>query len=130
MSISNENQGRSTQVKPGRRTFTIEEKKRILEETDAAKGTGGVGAILRREGVYSMHLTKWRRERDNGWVTRPPGRPRSTEPSLVEKIAALERQNAALQRKLEQAHFIIDVQKKVSGLLGLALPTENSESQS
>jgi len=108
-------------AKAQRRIFTAEEKKRILEETDRALANGGgVGAILRREGIYSSTLHGWRKERDRAVhkafsQKRGPQRQRNPWASENEK---LRRHNQRLQEELEKAHIIIDVQKKVAKLLG------------
>ena len=89
-------------------------KRRILEEADAAKGTGAIGALLRREGLYSSHLTKWQREREedvNAALGRKGGR-KATRNPLQQRVAQLEREKARLEKRLEQAELIIDVQKK------------------
>lgn len=116
--------------RPKRRTFTAQDKLRILEETDRAAGSGEVGAILRREGLYSSSLTDWRRQRAAGTLTAlTPARrgpkaeaPPSAGHPLAAELAAERRKTAALQKRLEQAEAIIEVQKKVSALLGIALP--------
>ena len=109
-------------AKPKRRTFPTEYKIRILEEADSASAIpGGVGALLRREGLYSSHLTKWRRERQAGILEalKPRKRgPRSERNPLVEENEKLRRQVGQLTEKLRKAEIIIDVQKKVSMLLG------------
>lgn len=109
-----------------RRTFTAEYKRRILTEIDAAKGSGEVGRILRREGLYSSHLSKWRKERkdaERGALEPKKRGPKTTgkQPLLAEN-AKLRRENARLQKKLRKAEVIIDVQKKVSQILGITLP--------
>lgn len=111
--------------RPRRRTFTVQTKLRILAETDGAAETGGIGAILRREGLYSSTLSEWRRLRDNGVFgaltpakrgpKRAPGNP------LAAELAKAKRENARLGRRLEQAEAIIDIQKKVAALLGIPL---------
>jgi len=112
--------------RPKRRTFTAQDKLRILEETDRAAGSGDVGAILRREGLYSSSLTDWRRQRAAGTLTAltPAKRGPKAEAGnpLAAELAAERRKTAALQRRLEQAEAIIEVQKKVSALLGMAPP--------
>jgi transposase len=109
-----------------RRRFTAEYKRRLLAEVDAASGSGTVGRILRREGLYSSHLTKWRKEREDAECAalEPKRRgPKASgkEPLLAEN-AKLRRENARLQKKLRKAEVIIDVQKKVSQILGITLP--------
>jgi transposase len=107
--------------KPQRRIFTTEEKKRILELTDRALANGGgVGAILRREGIYSSTLHSWRKERDQA-VHKAFSQKRGPRPQrnpLAAENEKLRRHNQRLQDELEKAHIIIDVQKKVSQLLG------------
>jgi len=103
--------------RPRRRTFTAQDKLRILAETDRATATGGIGAILRREGLYSSALTDWRRQRDAGAFTAlVPGKrgPKATDPSpLSAEVTALQRDNARLALRLTPAEAIIDIQKKL-----------------
>jgi transposase len=107
--------------KPKRRLFSAEQKQRILEETDRALAQGGgVGAILRREGIYSSTLHGWRQERDRATkqaFSQKRG-PRPAKNPLTAENEKLRRQNQRLQEELEKAHIIIDVQKKVAKLLG------------
>lgn len=115
--------------KAKRRTFTAEYKARILREAEAVADTrGGVGELLRREGLYSSHLTEWRKEARQGalkGLTKKRGRPaRSTESRELEE---LRRKNARLEEKLRKAEIIIDVQKKVASLLGIPLATPAEE---
>jgi transposase-like protein len=116
--------------RPRRRTFTAQDKLRILAETDRAAETGGIGAILRREGLYSSALTDWRRQRDAGafGALSPSKRgPKTPEPNpLTAEMAQLQRENARLTRRLTRAEAIIDIQKKVAALLGIPLaPTDD-----
>jgi transposase len=108
-------------AKPQRRIFSAEDKKRILEETDRALANGGgVGVILRREGVYSSTLTGWRKERERA-VKKAFSHKRGPQPQrnpLAAENEKLRRHNQRLQEELEKAHLIIDVQKKVARLLG------------
>ena len=112
--------------RPTRRSFTAAYKLRILKEADAAKGAGEVGALLRREGLYSSHLTTWRRARERGELAGLATRPRGPKPredvAQARELKRLERENARLKKELEQAHLIIDVQKKLSEVLGIELP--------
>jgi transposase len=121
-------------AKAKRRTFLMEYKIRILEEADAAAATpGGVGALLRREGLYSSHLVSWRRERQAGILEalKPRKRgPRSERNPLAEENQKLRRQNARLTEDLRKAQLIIDVQKKVAALLGNPLPDVDPEEKS
>ena len=117
-------------AKPERRKFSAEGKKRILEETDRAGEHGGVGAILRREGIYSSTLHGWRKERDAA-VRKAFSQKRGPQPQrnpLSSENEKLRRQNQRLQEDLEKAHIVIDVQKKVAKLLGYPIAeTPNGE---
>jgi len=107
-------------VKAQRRRFTAEYKRRILQEADACTQHGEIGALLRREGLYSSHLNTWRRQRTRGELQglTPAQRGRKTDPQAAE-IVRLQRETERLQAQLARAELIIDVQKKVSQLLGL-----------
>ena len=107
--------------KAKRRTFSAEYKRRILEEADNCTELGQIGALLRREGLYSSHLTTWRRQRDRGLIQAlsPKKRGRKRKDELEREVARLQRENERLRANLEQAEMIIDVQKKLSRLLGL-----------
>ena len=107
-------------VKAQRRRFTAEYKQRILQEADACTQYGEVGALLRREGLYSSHLSTWRRQRQQGELQglTPAKRGRKADPHAAE-IARLQRETERLKTQLARAELIIDVQKKVSQLLGL-----------
>lgn len=110
--------------KAQRRKFSAEEKKRILEEVDRASGQGGVGAVLRKEGIYSSTLHGWRKERDAA-VHKAFSQKRGPQPQrnpLAGENEKLRRQNQRLQEELEKAHIVIDVQKKVAKLLGRPIP--------
>jgi transposase len=110
--------------KAQRRKFSAEDKKRILEEVDRAAGHGGIGAVLRREGIYSSTLHGWRKERDaavHQAFSRKRG-PRTQRNPLAGENEKLRRQNQRLQEELEKAHIVIDVQKKVARLLGRPIP--------
>ncbi len=115
--------------KAKRRTFKAEYKARILREADAAASTrGGVGELLRREGLYSSHLAEWRRDAKQGalkGLSKKRGRKaRSAESRELEE---LRREKARLEEKLRRAEIIIDVQKKVATLLGIQLATPPEE---
>jgi transposase len=121
-------------AKPKRRTFAAEYKQRILQEAElAAAIPGGVGALLRREGLYSSHLVTWRRERQAGILealkSRKRGR-RSERNPLAEENQKLRRQVGQLTEKLRKAEIIIDVQKKVAALLGNPIPDVGPEEKS
>ena len=117
--------------RPRRRTFSAEDKLRILAETDQAAESRGVGAILRREGLYSSTLTDWRRLRDAGTLGALAPARRGPKPPLANPLAAelaeALRINASLQRRLERAEAIIDLQKKVADLLGTPLVPSDGE---
>lgn len=110
--------------RPHRRRFTAEYKLRILAEADRAE-RGEIGALLRREGLYSSLLTQWRRQRDEGSLSalEPKKRGRKPEPGRKEKerVEQLERKVARLERELGQPHQIIDIQKEISEVLGVEL---------
>ncbi len=121
-------------AKPKRRTYTAEYKQRILEEAEAAAATrGGLGALLRREGLYSSLLAYWRRERANGIrdaLTPQKRGPKSKRHPLQEENLKLQRQIGQLTEKLRKAEIIIDVQKKVAALLGRPIPEADPEENS
>jgi transposase-like protein len=113
-----------------RRRFTAEYKLRILQEVDAAKGSGGIGAVLRREGLYSSLLKTWRREREAGvrQALSPHKRgPKSKYDPVVEENQQLRRENQRLVEELRKADIVIDVQKKVAALLGRPIDTPEPE---
>jgi len=114
-----------------RRRFSAEYKLRILEEVEACSEPGQIGALLRREGLYSSHLTTWRRQRAQGQLAdlspKKRGRKPSVEELLAKEMAELKRENQHLQSRLQQAETIIEVQKKLSGLLGLTLNENQSD---
>ena len=113
-----------------RRTFTADYKQRILAEADQAKGSGGIGALLRREGLYSSVLTNWRRERAAGvrQSLAPQKRgPKSKRDPIQEEIQKLQKDNARLTEQLRKAEIVIDVQKKVGALLGWPIHTPDPD---
>ena len=107
-------------IKPERRHFTAEYKRRVLQEAEACMQRGEVGALLRREGLYSSHLTTWRQQRQRGELQglTPAKRGRKADPQAAE-IARLQRETERLKAQLARAELIIDVQKKLSQMLGL-----------
>ena len=115
-------------AKAKRRLFTAEYKLRILRELDGSQGTGETGALLRREGLYSSHLTSWRRQRERGELDglTPQKRGPKPDPQAVE-LARLERENERLRERLRQAELIIDVQKKVAQMLGVPIEETKPE---
>lgn len=115
--------------KPKRRSFSPEYKVRIVEEADACTLPGEIGALLRREGIYSSSLVDWRREYRTGaaqGLSRRRRGPKGKDP-LVRQKEELEGQVARLQQRLRQAERIIEVQKKVSELLGIPLAEESDQ---
>lgn len=109
-------------TKAKRRQFSAEYKLRILREADRCE-PGDLGALLRREGLYSSHLVDWRRQRAQGELAglQPRQRGRRAQDPERRRLAELERDNRRLRKQLARAELIIDVQKKVSGLLGIPL---------
>jgi len=105
-------------AKAKRKRFMAAEKLRILREVDACQGSGEVGALLRREGIYSSCLTTWRRQRERGELEglAPQKRGPKPDPQAIE-LAKLRRENERLQERLRQAELIISVQKKVAQML-------------
>jgi transposase len=127
-------------AKAQRKRFTAAEKLRILREVDACQGSGEIGALLRREGIYSSYLTTWRRQRERGELDglAPQRRGPKPDPQAAE-IARLKRENERLQKRLEQAEFIIDFQhlpwravpgKKVAQMFGKTLETPDLDDPS
>jgi transposase-like protein len=115
-----------------RRHFTAAYKRRILQEADKC-GPGGIAALLRREGLYSSHLTTWRKLRSTGEIAGLEPRKRGKKPVPRNPLAAenerLRRETQRLEKRLHQAEVIIDVQKKLCDLLGLTVPPiEQNES--
>ena len=113
-------------AKPARRQFCAAYKLEILKAAEAC-APGELGALLRREGLYSSHLTKWRREREAGVLQglSPKTRGRRANPQAKE-IARLQQENAALRTRLQQAEAIIDAQKKLAEVLSPSRPTESN----
>jgi transposase-like protein len=115
-------------AKAKRRLFTAEYKLRILRELDGSQGSGETGVLLRREGLYSSHLTSWRRQRARGELDglAPQKRGPKPDPQAVE-LSRLERENERLRERLRQAELIIDVQKKVAQMLGAPIEATKPE---
>ena len=112
-----------------RRRFTAEYKLSILRQAEVCREPGGVGALLRREGLYSSHLTTWRRQRDGGILSglTPKQRGRKANPihPLQVENEQLRKEKNRLQKRLKKAELIIDIQKKISQMLGI--PLKNPE---
>ena len=116
-----------------RRKFTAKYKLDILEKADACAESGQMGALLRREGLYSSNLTTWRRQREQGLLDamspKKRGRKRIERNPLAQEVARLQRENEQLKSKFKKAQTIIEVQKKVSEVLGISQnPDEESSS--
>ncbi len=114
-----------------RRRFTAEYKQRILRDVAACKDRGEVGALLRREGLYSSHLTYWRKEAGRGEFAALRPKKRGPQPKVVDardrQLVEQERETKRWRRRAERAEALVEVQKKVSQLLGIALPTMEDE---
>lgn len=117
-------------AKAKRRQFTAEYKLRIVREAAAAKSPGEIGALLRREGLYSSHLADWRRQRERGELVGLSAK-RGRKPELVnplaKRVAELERDKRRLERKLEQTELLLDIQKKASRLLEIPLRSHDDD---
>ena len=116
-------------AKPKRRQFTAEYKRSIVEQAEACRDEGAIGALLRREGLYSSHLTTWRHQREQGELQALTPKKRGRKPTanpLAQENQRLHAEVTRLSRRLQQAELIIDVQKKVSALLGISLPEVKS----
>src|SRR6266511_417388 len=109
-------------AKPRRRTYTAEYKRRILKEADACATPGAVGALLRREGLYSSHLVVWRRARGRGELAGLAPKKRGRKPTPVDprdrKLAELERQLTEMTGRAQRAEALVDAQKNLAALLG------------
>jgi transposase len=115
-------------VRARRRQFSAAYKLRILQEADGCRARGEIGALLRREGLYSSHLSTWRKQRAVGELT-DKQRGRKGDPAAAE-VKRLRRENERLRKELEKAELIIDVQKKLSQVLGLTMPDANGSGES
>ena len=106
-------------AKAKRKQFTVAEKQRILREVDACQGSGEIGALLRREGIYSSYLTTWRRQRENRELEGLSPRKRGPKPNPeATELAKLRREHERLKDGMRQAELVIEVQKKVALMLG------------
>ena len=109
-------------AKPRRRTYTAEYKRRILKEADACTAPGAIGALLRREGLYSSLLVEWRRARGRGELAALAPKKRGRKPTPSDprdrKISELERQLAQMTGRAERAEILVDAQKNLAALLG------------
>ncbi len=119
-------------AKAKRRRFTVEYKRRMLREVAQCRKPGEVGALLRREGLYSSQLSAWRAARDRGELNGGRARKRGPEATPVnpnaKRIVALERENRRLRQRAERAEALVEVQKKLSQLLGIEPPANGERS--
>jgi transposase-like protein len=116
-------------AKATRRRFTLEYKRKIVREADGCKTSGAVGALLRREGLYSSHLATWRAARDRGdlaGVRRKRGPAPRVRDARDKIIAEQARELTRWKHRAERAEALVEIQKKVSALLGTPLDTERS----
>jgi transposase-like protein len=124
-----------TEVTPRakRRRFTAAYKLRILAEADQCSKPGEVGALLRREGLYSSNLSRWRRQRDEGQLQgltpKKRGPKKAEQDEMAQELERLRREKAQLEERLEKAETIIEVQKKLSTLLGVMPPESTSSDE-
>lgn len=121
----------STEVQPRRAGWTAAEKLAILTEYESyPHGDPRRGGLLRRLGAYTSHISKWRRQRDQGALTSlaPQAAGRKPQPRnpLQDEVKRLQKENARLQERLQKAETIIEIQKKVSQLLGVPLPPNDA----
>jgi transposase-like protein len=116
-------------AKATRRRFTVEYKRKIVREADACKTPGGVGALLRREGLYSSHLTTWRAARERGELAGAPekrGPVRRVADPRDKRITQLGRENTHWRKRAERAEALVELQKQIAALLGTPLTGEPS----
>jgi transposase len=132
--VTKDKVARPTEVsaKATRRRFTAEYRLRILREVDGLSGRkGAVGEVLRREGLYSSHLLSWRAQRERGELAGLASKKRGPKPTLPDpnglRVVELERENAKLRKRAERAEALVALQKKVSEILGIALPDPSEE---
>lgn len=116
-----------------RRRFSAEYKRRILDEADACTDRGEVGALLRREGLYSSHLASWRKQREQGTLaalsSKKRGRKGRERNPLEKRVRELEKEKARLEREAEKQRIIIEYQKKASEILGMPLKAMELDEQ-
>jgi len=109
-------------AKATRRRFTSEYKFKVLREADACRKPGEIGALLRREGLYTSHLCQWRKQRGKGELFEKKRGPAPKEKNpLAAKVAALEKETRRLKARAERAEALVELQKKVSEILGIEL---------
>jgi len=119
--------------KATRRRFSVEYKLKILRQAESCRETGDIGALLRREGLYSSHLTTWRRQKEAGILSglEPKRRGRKANPNhpLQMENEQLRKEKTRLQKRLKKAELIIDIQKKISQMLGIPLKNPELEEE-
>jgi transposase len=116
-------------AKATRRRFRVEYKRKIVREADACKTPGGIGALLRREGLYSSHLTTWRAARERGELAGPQkkrGPVRRVADPRDKKLAEQAREISRWQQRAARAEALVELQKQIAALLGTPLTTEPS----
>jgi len=127
-----ENSSPEVPEKPSRRRFDAAYKLKILQEVDRCSEPGQIGEVLRREGLYSSLLTSWRKQRDqralDGLRSNRRGRKPSPRAARDQQLERLQKENEQLQKRLRQAETIIDVQKKISEILGCSQTGNNEKS--
>ena len=121
-----------SEVKPPvqRRHFSKAEKLRILNEAEACRERGEIGALVRREGIYSSYLSRWREARDRGELSGSKSKKRGPKTDInqdqAKENARLRQENERLRARLQQAETVIEVQKKLSQILGLETSTQEN----
>ena len=112
-------------AKVGRRRFTAEYKRKVLRQAEQCKESGQIGALLRREGLYWSNLSKWRKQRESGELAglsvKRRGPQRREKNPIADRVKELERDNERLKRRAERAERIVELQKKISEILGIEL---------
>ena len=115
--------------KPVRRKFTAAYKLKIVEAAEGFTELGQIGALLRREGLYSSQLSTWGNQRQQGQLQaledNKRGRKATITPPVQKELEQLRRENQRLRQKMQQAELIIDIQKKASQLMGISLNPVN-----
>jgi transposase len=119
--------------KPTRRRFPAEYKRKILKETATCTERGAIGALLRREGLYSSHLIAWREAAKRGELTALESKKRGPKAKVVDardrELAAKDREIVGLKKRIERAEVMLEIQKKFSQLMGIALPPPPSDDE-
>ena len=112
-------------AKTGRRRFTADYKRKMLRQAEQCKESGQIGALLRREGLYWSNLSKWRKQRESGELAgltaKRRGPQRREKNPLADRVQELEQDNERLKRRAQRAEGMVEVQKKISEILGIEL---------